>query len=271
MNDGRLLSFYREHESFLKTHYPGFSLRKMHFDLEDVKCSTTRYFNYLKTGAPTEYFTETAHFFGHRFFVDERVFIPRFETEGLVELALPFINKGQSVFDMGTGSGNIACTLGLECRYPIFLVACDLCEKALAVAKKNASSHASKMPQGTRLVFLKSDRFFHFGLKADIVVSNPPYIKVRADRDSIHSQVIQYEPHKAFLLDDELYTPWYRGFFRQVSILLNPGGYFFMEGHEHHLEYLKEVLEEFSFEYVEIARDLSGRKRFLKAKRKWTN
>ncbi len=267
MKEGPLLHFYREYGPFLKTHYPGFSLRKMHFDLEDLQCSITQYLNHLKTGAPTEYFTKTAHFFGHKFYVNKKIFLPRFETEGLVELALPFIKKGDIVFDMGTGSGNIACTVSLECPYPISLTACDICEESLKVAKKNYLFHASKIPRRTRFTFLKSDRFFHFDLKANVIISNPPYIKARTDRNSVHPQVLKYEPHKAFFLDDKLYTSWYREFFRRVSVLLVPGGHFFMEGHECHLEHLKAVLEEFSFEQAEITQDLSGRKRFLKAER----
>ena len=84
------------------------------FDLKDSNRSQREYLHHLTTGAPTEHFTNTSHFFGHRFTVDNTVFLPRVETEILVESALPYLKKGSIVLDMGTGSGNIACTLGLE-------------------------------------------------------------------------------------------------------------------------------------------------------------
>ena len=146
-------------------------------------------------------------------------------------------------------------------------MACDICHKALKVAKKNAICHTPKMPKSTRLFFLKSDRFFHFGLKAHTIISNPPYIKTRADRTHVHPQVLQYEPHKALFIEDELYETWYRDFFCQVNTLLMPKGYFFMEGHGAHLEKLKNILEEWPFDDTEILNDLCGRKRILKAKK----
>src|SRR6185437_5884671 len=77
-----------------------------------------RYLNERLKGKPTQYITRRQEFFGRDFFVDERVLIPRPETEHLVEAALPWLSDhpAATVLDVGTGSGAIAITLALEAR-----------------------------------------------------------------------------------------------------------------------------------------------------------
>ena len=268
MNNEMIDRFYKENKPFLQTQYPGFSKDKIRLDIKDSDLPVDKYLNYLKTGSPREYFMEQCHFFGHTFFIKKGVFIPRFETEELVEWAIPSIRARDTVLDMGTGTGNIICTLSLECQHPIDLIACDISTEALNVAKKNASLHAPQVPRQTKCSFIKSDRFLSFKRKVNVIISNPPYIKKEHDKNLIHPQVLQYEPHRAFLLEDTIYENWYRTFFYQAAVLLKSEGYFFMEGHEHHLDDLAKILKEFLFKKIEIKNDLSGRKRFLKAQKR---
>ena len=273
--------FYREHEVFLGTHYPGFSLKRMLFDIEDVLRAEGRsfspqanldssavdgYFRHLKTGAPTEYFTGLSHFYGHGFYVDENVLIPRQETELLVEMILPHIREGSTVVDVGTGSGNIAIAIAIECKKSVRLVVVDRSRKALGVAKKNIFLNGFKIPQETRWQFVESDRLEYFDGRADIVVSNPPYLKKKADSNLVHRQVIEYEPWEALFLDDEEYLDWYGVLFSQVHHKLSTGGIFLMEGHESYLEGLRSMAEEAGFKGVDILRDLARKKRFFKGK-----
>ena len=273
--------FYKKHKTFLNAHYLGFSLRRMLFDIEDIigfkgfspwsPLSTrpqmdaiTGYFDHLKTGAPVEYFTGVAHFYNHRYYVDKSVLIPRPETELLVEMALPYIREGHSVVDVGTGSGNIACTLAIECKKPISLVAVDRSQKALEIVKKNVFFNKFKMPKETKWRFLQSDRLGDFDGGADIILSNPPYLKRGADRRFVHDQVLKYEPWGALFLDDGCYDGWYRTFFTQIYQKLASGGIFIMEGHEDYLQSLRGLAEEVGFQEVEIHDDLARRRRFLR-------
>src|SRR5207253_537219 len=87
-------------------------------------------------GEPLQYIRGKTEFFGHDFYVDDRVLIPRPETEILVETAITKIDRGARVVDIGTGSGCIAVTLALE-RPDLRVTATDASVAALAVAKKN--------------------------------------------------------------------------------------------------------------------------------------
>ena len=95
-------------------------------------------------GQPLAYITEHKEFFGLDFHVDQRVLIPRPETELLVEHALDLLRKresgGKLVADIGTGSGTIAVSLAVHCPN-IFLQACDISADALDVAAENARRH----------------------------------------------------------------------------------------------------------------------------------
>jgi release factor glutamine methyltransferase len=126
---------------------------------------------------PLQYLLGEADFFGHRFFVNRDVLIPRPETELLVEEGIRLLEGRVSprVLDVGTGSGCIAVSLTLarvDCR----MTALDISSRALAVAGKNSALHGVSR----KIQFLKSDLFDVFGAKKkdfwDLIVSNPPYI-----------------------------------------------------------------------------------------------
>jgi len=139
-------------------------------------------------GEPIQYIRGRSEFYGRDFFVDDRVLIPRPETELLVEATLDRAPRGARVVDVGTGSGCIALTLSLE-RPDLRVLGVDKSIAALAVAKRNrdrlqAPAHLAASD------LLESIR------KADVIVSNPPYI-AEADVETLASEVREYEPHIA--------------------------------------------------------------------------
>jgi release factor glutamine methyltransferase len=140
-------------------------------------------------GEPLQYIRGHAEFFGREFFVDDRVLIPRPETELLVEAAIARAPHGARVLDIGSGSGCIAISLKRE-RQDLEVTSIDVSVAALAVASRNARVHASHVR------FAASDVFDAIRGEFDLIVSNPPYIPA-ADYARLETEVRDHEPRGA--------------------------------------------------------------------------
>jgi release factor glutamine methyltransferase len=140
-------------------------------------------------GEPLQYIRSRCEFYGREFFVDDRVLIPRPETELLVEAVLRLAPRGARVVDIGAGSGCIAITLQLE-RNDLDVVAVDRSLAALAVTRRNRDS------LGARVRLAASDVLTSLRGDFDLVVSNPPYIPA-SDIDGLEVQVRDHEPRMA--------------------------------------------------------------------------
>ena len=139
---------------------------------------------------PAQYIIGSSDFHGLNLKVDERVLIPRPETEELVELILSENPESSlSVLDIGTGSGAIALALA-NSRSDWQITASDLSSDALALAKENAQTC------GLSLTFVQSDCLEAISGRFDIIVSNPPYIS-EVDKDEVGLNVLTSEPHMA--------------------------------------------------------------------------
>ncbi len=122
-------------------------------------------------GKPLEYIFNSADFLGRKFYVDERVLIPRPETEELIlKTQKKLKTTPKNILDLCTGSGCIGISLALN--YPRAQVTCsDISASALQVAKQNAKTYKAKIN------FTKSDLFKKINGTFDLIISNPPYIK----------------------------------------------------------------------------------------------
>jgi release factor glutamine methyltransferase len=140
-------------------------------------------------GEPLQYIRGTTEFYSRPFRVDDRVLIPRPETELLVEAALARLAPAARVVDVGAGSGCISVTLALE-RADLRVMAVDRSVAALAVARANRDA------LGARVSLLASDVLSSFRGAVDAVISNPPYIP-RADVAELAVEVRDHEPHLA--------------------------------------------------------------------------
>lgn len=140
-------------------------------------------------GKPLEYIFNSAYFLGRKFYVDERVLIPRPETEELIlKTQKKLKSTPKNILDLCTGSGCIGISLALN--YPRAQVTCsDISAPALQVAKQNAESHK------TKINFIESDLFNNITGNFNLIISNPPYIK-EADILTLSPEVKQ-EPRLA--------------------------------------------------------------------------
>jgi len=175
----------------------------------------------LAAHIPAQYIIGHAEFFGMQLEVDERVLIPRPETEELVELILAENPKENlKVLDIGTGSGAIALALAKN-RPDWKITAADISQDALDLAMENANN------QGQSLSFIKSDCFSEISSKYDIIVSNPPYIS-RVDESEVGLNVLHSEPHLALFADEDGLAI-YRRIAEESKDYLNDGGKIYLE------------------------------------------
>ena len=141
---------------------------------------------------PIAYVLEEKEFWSKKFFVNKDTLIPRPETELLVEkLVAIFKKKRINILDIGTGSGCIIISLLSELKNSVGM-AIDISSKAIMVAKKNAC----KFKLLDRIKFLNKPFEDLFGKKFDLIVSNPPYIKL-ADIKNLSEDIKKFEPRMA--------------------------------------------------------------------------
>lgn len=175
----------------------------------------------LAAHIPAQYLIGHAEFFGMQLKVDERVLIPRPETEDLVELILAENPKENlKVLDIGTGSGAIALALAKN-RPDWTITASDISQDALDLAMENVNN------QGLTLFFIKSNCFSEISSKYDIIVSNPPYIS-RVDEAEVGLNVLHSEPHLALFADEDGLAI-YRRIAEESKDYLNDGGKIYLE------------------------------------------
>lgn len=217
--------------------------------LEDI-------YHQLARHKPAQYILGYAYFCGIILCVDERVLIPRPETEELVDLIISENSaKACKVLDIGTGSGAIALALKKQC--PNWdVIASDLSQEALDVAKKNAATLALDVS------FIQSDVFCHIRGKFDIIVSNPPYI-AESDKEEVDVNVLTSEPHSALFAAEDGYAI-YRQIINEVSTHLTSKGKLYFEIGYKQGEHLTELLQtQFPKARVRIIKDMFGRDRMV--------
>ncbi len=175
---------------------------------------------------PLQHVVGTQAFWRHDFHVDERVLIPRPETELAVEAALDRLRDVPHpvVVDVGTGSGCIAVSLAAE-RPDAEVHGVDLSEAALAVARANT------VRIGAAVRFHHGDLLAPFtGMagRVDLVVSNPPYVDA-AEIDGLSPEVRDHEPRAALVPPSGDRLEVYRRLAPAAREVLKPGGWLILE------------------------------------------
>ena len=214
-------------------------------------------------GEPLAYAVGTAAFRHMVLQVDARVLIPRPETEEVVEEALRLSAAwpGGIAVDIGTGSGAIALALATEGRFER-VIATDISSDALDVAAGNVASLAPAIPVELRL---GADLAPLDGVRARVIVSNPPYIAYE-EADALPPSVRDWEPSVALFAPD-------RGMARYIAVLsdasrfLEPGGFVVLELDSRRAGETAALAVRHHWVDLRIVRDLSGRERVLVARR----
>jgi release factor glutamine methyltransferase len=198
-----------------------------HPEFELSKKQTREFLSRLQrreNNEPIAYILGYQEFWGRKFFVNKDVLIPRADTEMLVQEVLEFTgNKHLTVVDVGTGSGCIAITLA--CESPnLKIIATELSQEALVVAKKNALLHQVT----NRITFIHSSLLAGIEKKLDVIVANLPYITTRNLR-RLPEEIRDWEPQVALHSRGNSKRNLYEKMFAQTSGKLNPGGRVFYE------------------------------------------
>ena len=210
------------------------------------------------THYPLQYITHTQEFMGLDFYVDERVLIPRQDTEVLVEMALEFLKDGMTVLDMCTGSGCILISLAANRRLASGL-GVDLSEGALEVAQKNARANGLD-----QLEWIQSSLFEAFEndldksdkLQVDMIVSNPPYIESE-HIPTLMPEVRAHEPMMALDgFEDGLY--FYREITANAPAYLKNKGYLLFDIGYNQGEAVADLMRMTGFVNIRIKKDLAG-------------
>lgn len=212
---------------------------------------------HIKEDVPLSHLVGFEYFYDRKFKVTKDVLSPRMETEELIYKVIEYVkanNKNNlKILDLCTGSGIIAITLKKELdEILIDVVASDISEEAIEVAKENAQYHDADVR------FIQSDIFNNIDDKFDIIVSNPPYID-RKDEVTMKENILNYDPHLALFAEEEgMY--FYRNIVEQSANYLNENGVIFFEiGYDQKNKIIE--LADMNGYHAEVYKDINGRYR----------
>lgn len=203
---------------------------------------------------PLQHITGEQEFMGLTFAVNNKVLVPRQDTEVLVEEVMRNLHDGMRILDMCTGSGCILLSL-LQYSNDCTGVGVDLSTDALAVARGNYERIRQQKPE-MEASFLESDLFTRVEGRYDIIVSNPPYI--RSDViPNLMPEVRDYEPMMALDgTEDGLF--FYREITKKAKDYLNRGGMLYYEIGCDQAEEVCAIMETEGFREIEVVKDFAG-------------
>ncbi len=233
----------------------------------------------LLAGEPVQYVTGMARFNVLLLKVSPAVLIPRPETEELVQKictsSLPChscesmcgnkesmegVTKKFRIWDIGTGSGCIAIAMAKQFPHGE-VIAFDVSEEALQIARENAESN------GAKVTFVHDDVLNptsdYFNQPVDLVVSNPPYV-CYSERAAMEDNVLDWEPEKALFVPDDDPLRFYRQILALAKNQLNPFGQVWFEINEQMGEEMLSLCHEMGFSNAEVLEDFAGKPRFVK-------
>ena len=272
----QLCSIYDKDEAnamilILLEHY--FNIDRIKMALEpDLRISESEMLTFhfavkdLLKNKPIQYIIGETEFCDMKFKVNENVLIPRPETSEMiykiVERQKTKDKRQLSILDIGTGSGCIAISIAKQIPNNK-VYALDISEKALAVAKENASNN------NVDVTFIHDDILSlknKIETKFDIIVSNPPYVR-ELEKAEMRNNVLDWEPHNALFVSNDDPLIFYRNILEFAKTNLNQEGEIWFEINEYLGKEMTDLCKEYGFSDVEIFKDFRGKERALKTTR----
>jgi len=214
---------------------------------------------------PIQYILEEAYFYGLKMKVRPGVFIPRPDTEALVEVVLAkfasmFANENIKALEIGVGSGAICVSLLSKTERLNFL-GVDVSTEALAVTRENAVAHNVD----SRLVLQCEEKWFTLGRKFNALISNPPYIP-RRDQKELQPEVGLHEPEAALFGFDEDGLGYYRQIAVHAKDVLCPPALIAVEVGDGQADAVRGLFLQANFKDVTEHSDLNGLARVVAAR-----
>lgn len=234
----------------------------VHGDRRLDEAQQTAFYSLIEKRAertPLQHLTGTQSFMGLEFEVNERVLIPRQDTEILVEEALKELHDGMRVLDMCTGSGCILISL-LSYSNDCSGVGVDLSGEALQVAERNVRQLLEK-EKADRVTLVQSDLFERVEGQFDMLVSNPPYIRTK-ELETLMPEVREHEPEMALDgTEDGIY--FYKKILEGSRNHLKKGGMLLFEiGCDQAVE-VSGLMREAGYGEVRVIKDYAGHDRVV--------
>lgn len=204
---------------------------------------------------PLQYLVNNVEFYSLNFYIEDGIFIPRQETEILVEGASDIINSGKikSFVEIGIGSGAVSITL-MKMNKKIVCIGTDLLKKAVEIARKNARIHNVE----NRIELVQADLLSCFrNSSLELIISNPPYVA----KGDTTSPEVAYEPDAALYSESQGLEIIFRLLEDSLRVL-KTGGWVILEVGDGQIEMVKTFLEK-NFSKIRILRDYSGIERVI--------
>ena len=209
-------------------------------------------------GEPLAYLTNKIGFWNLSLYVDNKVLVPRPETETLVQNILEIFDSKQiKVLDLGTGSGAIGLSLAKE-RTNWEVVCSDMSLEAIKVTKKNMITNSLNVSlvNSNWLTAFKNECF-------DLIVSNPPYVNPSDPR--VLSDGLRFEPLEALVSDCGGFKD-IEQIVKESSKTLNNSGYLFLEHGYDQSDEVISIFENYDFSQIRTFKDLNGDDRVCSGK-----
>ena len=236
---------------------PDFEIPKT--DLEFLRKALTG----LKNQIPIQYIIGETEFYGLPFKVNKNVLIPRPETEELVNWILEnsklqTSNSKLNILDIGTGSGCIPITLAKNLPNAT-IYALDISSEALKTAKTNAELN------NVTINFIEADILSlpELPQKFDIIVSNPPYVRV-FEKEQMQHNVLEHEPHVALFVEDNNPLLFYDKIADLAKNHLSKDGHLYFEINQYLGKETVALLASKGFKNIELKKDMFGADRMVR-------
>ena len=251
-------------------HVTGFNRLQIHLNqtdhLPDTKImQIMEIINRLQQHEPIQYILGETEFYGLKFSVSSDVLIPRVETEELVDwIVQEEKNRCKSLLDIGTGSGCIPISIDKNWELDQ-IEGWDISDKALEIARQNGVKNCSKTVFSIHNI-LEEDTV-HNSVKWDVIVSNPPYVLME-EAAHMERNVVDFEPHLALFVPDHEPLIFYRAITQYASRHLHLNGSLYFEINEKQGVHVAALLREFGFNEICIRKDLQGKDRMARGRKK---